>query len=52
MIFVVTMASSFHPTAASAPLSDTLSVLKIQHTIKLQPLPTYKREMDHKVIEA
>ena len=50
--FVVTMASSLQPTAASAPLGATLFTQIILHTIKLQPLPAYKGKMDYKVIEA
>ena len=46
------MASSLQPIAASTPLGATLSAQIIPHTIKLQPLPAYKGEMDYKVIEA
>ena len=46
------MASSSQPTAASAPLGATLSAQIILHTIKLQPPPAYKGEIDYKVIEA
>ena len=46
------MASSLQPAAASAPLGATLSAQIILHTIKLQPLPAYKEEMDYEVIEA
>ena len=38
--------------AASAPLGATLSAQVILHTIKLQPLPACKGEIDYKVIKA
>ena len=44
-----TMASSSQPSAASAPLGATLSAQIILHTLKLQPLPAYKGEMDFEV---
>ena len=46
------MASSSQPVAASAPLGATSSAQIILHTIKLQPTPVYKRDMNYKVIEA
>ena len=46
------MASSSQLTAASAPLGATLSAQIIPHTIKFQPPPTFKGEMDYKVVEA
>ena len=49
---MVTMASSLQSVAASAPLGATLSAQIILYTIKLQPLPEYKGEMDYKVFEA
>ena len=52
LFFVVTMASSLQPTAASAPFGATISAQIIPHTIRLQSLPIYKREMDYKDIEA
>ena len=36
----------------SAPLGAILSDQIILHTIKLQPPPVYKREIDYEVIEA
>ena len=38
--------------AAFIPLGATLSAQTILHTIKLQPPPAYKGEMDYEVIEA
>ena len=49
---MVIMASSLQPATAFAPLGATLSAQVILHTIKLQPTPAYKGEMDYKVIEA
>ena len=46
------MASSSQSTAAFAPLSNIPSAQIILYTIKLQPPPTYKGEMDYKVTEA
>ena len=46
------MANSSQPTAASVPLNATLSAHIILCTIKVQPLPVYKREIDYKVNEA
>ena len=48
----MTIASCSQPTAASAPLGVTLSAQIILHTIKLQPQPAYKGEMNYKVVEA
>ena len=46
------MASSSQPEATSAPLGATLSAQIIPYTIKLQPIPVYKGEIDYKVIKA
>ena len=46
------MASSLQPKAAFAPLGATLSAQIIPHTIKLQPPPLYKEEVDYEAIEA
>ena len=46
------MASSLQPETTSAPLNATLSAQIIMHTIKLQPSPEFKGEIDYKVIEA
>ena len=46
------MASSSQPAANSTPLGATSSAQTIPHTIKLQPPPAYKKEMDYEVIEA
>ena len=45
-------ASYLQPTATSATLGASLSAQIIPHTIKLQPLPAYKGEIDYKIIEA
>ena len=52
VFFVVTVASSFQPVAACAPLGATPSAQIIPHNIKLQHLPAYKGEVDYRVIEA
>ena len=49
VFLMVTMTSSLQYAAASAPLGATLSAQIILHTIKLQPSPAYKGEMDYKV---
>ena len=49
---MVSMASYSQPTAASAPLGTTLSTHIILYTIKLQPSPAYKGEIDYDIIEA
>ena len=46
------MASSSWPIAAFAPLGATMSAQILLHTIKLQPTPAYKGEMNYEVIEA
>ena len=48
----MTIAISSQPTAASTPLSATMSAQNILYTIKLQPQPAYKGKIDYKVIEA
>ena len=50
--FIATLASSPQPIASYTSLYATPSAQIILHTIKLQPLSTYKREMDYKVIKA
>ena len=51
VFFVVTTANSWYPIAASIHPGANLSAQIIPHTIKLQPLPVCRREMDYKVIE-
>ena len=46
------MASSLQLVAASAPLGATLSAQIVLHTIKLQPPPAYKGDIEYEVIEA
>ena len=45
------MASFLQPAAASASLGAITSAQIIPYTIRLQPLPACKRDMDYKVIE-
>ena len=52
VFFTVTIISVLQPAAASAPFGATLSAQIIPYTIKLQPPPVYKKEIDYKVVEA